>query len=1062
MADKPTLSLHTLAEGSVATSPPRHRSRPSHSSSRQAHLSPVSPLFARRVSPFSLQYTPTNGEPQLLPDALSSPLTFTPIEDGETLSSRLLALSEEAVKGPLGVQSLSKIDMIITGQRILTVRNYSDPSAANPDLWELNTPALVSIARKMVDCWTFTDNVLYDDIYLDVLQSILSLCVMKSISPWPDKHDRMRVYAKLSELESSYSTRGLTCALLRELVVLSIPGPPDSKSYIRRIIDASNDPNLKFDHDVLIGELISRPVLDHWVEHLILISEALRTPTDSFVSFVIGLISDVVGVARRPSVQTLDSEEHKPATSSGSIATEIAISVIDSFKLSAQSRREVFTIGLLSSLRSSISNAFSHSSCAAISRLARIMISRRMHTNLALALSEALQSPQEVILSDMWPHPNTISTGANASSSAVTKVNKFDSLEARVRASNEKMVQKLRDIITCPLVSDVSEDMVNLSCGHYFDRISITRWLAQTPRCPQCRKIVTLQGRALWVSGVVDLIKEIEGKKTLFETVRDSVPESPKPVVGIFMNSSVTVIGIKYDEVSDVELISDWANDTSFAVPTVVYTDANSAPIGWGGDRSQLDELMAKIPVAYNTCHILASECTEEHLTYFLAAIYRSVHKYLNRRTVKPAVPAGQMASGSGDKKSAARFILSVTDQFCPESVHDPRDRFSRSLREAGFVLSDVEVIPETMCAALFSLDLNTGGVRKPSQVLHVVNWDYFGLSQGLYQASPEDRFGLWRVDQQQRGHEVYARPASGNGNGYGKAGVWSSISKPMIIEHLVKHVSAALGSSADEDREETNEIILAALRKILECTTTIDDILESIPVSKTSMPKYSLDMYTAAMYFADDSLFQDLLHLHLFCKPLELDLKLDRQLLRRGLARRCGVAVDISRAIPGSGVEAQKVTVAIGIDENGVLTIPSYNVALCVTEAAISGLMSVADFPVCFDIDDPITMVIFGSCADDNALMKQATAWISSGVFKKPNVNGVLTVRGGSNTSLGFYNREKTFTKRMNQASAGDYGNTRVLPQYLSNEDMFGRGSVQMAIDGLWLACKMAIAHEE
>lgn len=563
MSGKPELSVFTIQEGTMARQRIPSRSHISAAATRHSNISPVSPLFARRASTFSLQFTPSNASHADVP---SSSLVFTPIEEGETLSSRVLNLVEEAVKGPDWIPSLYKLETVFAGQRILSVRNFASAAAANKDLWCLTSDSIITFVKDLLDRWRFTDDSAYDELYLVVMESALMLCVIKSIAPWPFKADRLKLYAKLSDLEISYSKKGLSNAFLRELIILTTSCQSGYKSYIRRIIDASQDQSLNFDHDSLVVELTNRTVMNNWVEKLILIAEALRTPTDSFVSFILGLISDIAGISRRSSATALEETDHTSSPTKDRLR-DISLSVIDGTKLSSACRQEVFVMGLLIAVRSSISTAFSHSSCAAISRLVRIMISRRIHVNIALSLFEALDSPQEVILSDIWPRPTTTSEPKNFSSS-IEGTNKYLDLESRVRSSNETIVQSLRDIITCSLCNDISEDMVNLSCGHFFDRSMITQWLSQSTRCPQCRQTVTIQGRALWVSGIVDLIKEVDSRTSLIRTLQTESPDD-RTLVGIFMNTSVTVIGIQNDKSPDIELVSDWAADTSFAVSSL-------------------------------------------------------------------------------------------------------------------------------------------------------------------------------------------------------------------------------------------------------------------------------------------------------------------------------------------------------------------------------------------------------------------------------------------------------------------------------------------------------------
>ncbi|KAK9386910.1 hypothetical protein V1515DRAFT_586982 [Lipomyces mesembrius] len=326
-----------------------------------------------------------------------------------------------------------------------------------------------------------------------------------------------------------------------------------------------------------------------------------------------------------------------------------------------------------------------------------VLLNRNIQANHAIALLDALDEPEKTDLTDIWPPPISepdIIVNPVGNDIPGRQRSPYEFLQDAVRTRNKKVVRDLRQLVMCPLLQDIGEDMGNISCGHYFSRKLIEAWLAQTTQseergqnCGRHRK-----------------------------------------------SHAATVVGVKYDFMRDVVLIKDWFSDASFAIPSVVYVnDTADEIISWGGGQAPSDSSRATF---------FSKPYSIQSFPKFMSALFAKIKSYLNRGVAAPL-----------RQNIKAKYLFCIPDQFCRNGNNE--SIFLRALNSAGWDASTVEIVPETKCGAIFALDLNAGGIRRPNQVLQVLCWDYFGVSQRVYKLCPEDRFGIWEVGPEEADHRV-------------------------------------------------------------------------------------------------------------------------------------------------------------------------------------------------------------------------------------------------------------------------------------------------------------------
>ncbi|KAJ8099064.1 hypothetical protein POJ06DRAFT_238975 [Lipomyces tetrasporus] len=964
---------HLLRIASVAPTS-YHRQSYSRSATTRSQSQLLCLQFTRTLSTGSdMHSSPSLGSPT---STLMSP------DIGDNLNETVLELVGEAVKGPEYVDKMINLDTVMLGQRIVSIRKLTGDIAGN---WVLTVEALIEVVHTLFKRWRWRNDQPYDDAYANVVHTVLAVCLMRGICPWPEKTDREAIYSQLADLETYYYLRNTSTVLIRELVIAA--HPHESTNFVRRVIDAAADKSQGFDHEALIRVLSTKSIFDSWIEKLVVIEEALRTPTDRFIDFVIDLISELTGISGRP------DPDHKIG---GNRIRDITTDIVDGTKLSGTGRKDALIMGLLRCLHSSLSKAYSSAGRTNLTKFSRVLLNRSIQADHVFALLDALDEPPKTDLTDIWPSP--ISEADIIGHDGLDlKPTPYEVLQEAVKTSNKKIVSDLRQLVTCPLLNDIGEDMVNVSCGHYFSRRMIEPWLAQTSQCPLCRRIgVTLQGPALWVDGVLDVIKGIEQQYRVSDSVK--AKDDAKIVVGIYMSHAATVVGVKYDFMTEIVLVKDWSTDASFAIPSIVYlNDTADGIVGWGGGPA---------PSECRVQHIFSKPHSVTLISSFLSALSSKIMSYLNSG-VAPTL----------QRHDNVKYLFCIPDTFCPGENSD--NIFLRALDSAGWNLSAVEIVAETKCAAIFALDSNAGGIRRPNQVLHVLLWDYFGLSQRVYKLCPEDRFGIWQMNRSDGAdHEVF---------------ILSEIESRIEKAIGIKAETQAQGSRFNSDGR---QLILDAVQKQLAGRVYDDDLFECVPVSKAGPPR--LMVGSGAPYFYDNRLHDDLMRTFFYAKTFSLPLDITPP--------TDSPAADLvpSNCLSEPESPAECVVDAampeILIDSEGRLTVSRFEVARCMNVAAMKALESVPRIMQSTSPSDRLSLVVFGPCADDAGLMQQLADWLNSDTFAKRRPEYTITV-GNKKPSA--------------WTSIADKGNA------YDNAYIMGKSSSQIAIDGLWIACKMVMAGE-
>ncbi|KAK9475868.1 hypothetical protein V1514DRAFT_349252 [Lipomyces japonicus] len=938
-------------------------------------------------------------------DSPASSDVMTPLDAKENLDRDVLLILESAVLGTVYASKLSLLYTIITGQRIMSIRNFSTEEEVK---WLLKKETILTIVRKLFQFWNWKNDQFYDNTYLNAVYSSLALCLMRNIVPWPSKQDRLKIYSQLSEIEACYYLKGISTIYVRELVVATRPRA--EKNYVLGTIERAADEN--FNYDLLITSLKKKTVLSkNWIEKMVVIEEVLRMPADNFVEFVIDTIAVMHGTIHEPQV----------IKTFGSRIRDITSDVVDGTKLSYMGQRHALAKGLLLALTSSVSAGFSERSRKSLAQFANLLINRNIYPSLAKALADALEQPQESILADMWPRRPKVgdydnnNNNNNNNNSNIESVLEYEILKEKVDNSNKRIVENLKQLVMCPLLDDIDKDMVNTSCGHYFSRKMIETWLSCSSKCPLCRRTgITIQGRALWVDGVFDIIKEIEEKRKVESLINST--SNHKIIVGIFLGNAASVVGVKYDDQADMSIINTWSNDSSFVIPTVVYVDDddNDQIIGWGGEYSQFQH--NKLSKRFRTKHIFSNFLKVEQLAYFLQKLCATIRLELQ----------SQIAASLIQEKNI-KYLYCLPDVICPDTedgLMQPGSLLARAFQIAGVRSSNIEIISETKCAAIYALDTNVGGVRKQNQTLHMISWDYHGISQRLYKLCPEERFGIL---------SLYRSPDFDG--------------KIPIADVLVQRLYSILERSQDLDKPYINardlQDLCQSIRLHFKSEVYDDDLFESIVLSKLHESKFKKDVYTAGLYMLDESKYQDIMHTYIYAKSLQVDLnaKLNAESTTDYNFDRKPQAKIVRQVDPKF-----KNCGTISISNQGQLYIPSHQIAISMNSAAMKALDKVPKIVSLIPESENVTLAVFGSCAEDSTLIKELAHWLHSDSFSKRRPQGILTVSG---SKLGTLSSLKTEPDGFDQK----------LP--ISNVNLTGRSSLQIAIDGLWLACEMIRLRE-
>ncbi|KAK9344373.1 hypothetical protein V1522DRAFT_410433 [Lipomyces starkeyi] len=940
----------------------------------------------------SLQLTRTFKSEQGNLSCMEEPSTPTSSLMGqdirENLNEIVRELVGEAVRGPEYIDKMAKLNTVMLGQRIISIRKLT---AETTGKWVLTADVLTEVVHTLFKRWMWRNDHPYDDAYATVVHTVLAVCLMRDICPWPEKMQRVAVYAKLADLETCYYLRNASTVMIRELVIAT--RPRENVNFVRRIIDIAADKSQGFDHEALIRVISTNGIWDSWIEKLAVIEEALRTPTDRLIDFIIDIISDLTGISGKP------DRSHKIADNR---IRDIATDIVDGTKLSGAGRKDAVIMGLLHCLRSSVSTAFSQAARGNLTKLAGVLLDRNIQANHAIALLDALDEPEKTDLTDVWPPPISepaIIVNPVGNDISGRQLSPYELLQEAVRTRNNKVVSDLRQLVMCPLLQDIGEDMVNISCGHYFSRKMIEPWLAQTSQCPLCRRVgVTIQGPAIWVDGVLDVIEGIEQNFSVSTVTKPK--DEAKIVVGIYMSHAATVVGVKYDFMTDVVLIKDWFSDASFAIPSVVYlNDTADEIISWGGGQARSFSCRVQ--------HIFSKPYSITFISSFISALFAKIKSYLNSGVAPPL-----------RRNINVKYLFCIPDVFCAGGNN--QSIFLRALNSAGWDASTVEIVPETKCGAIFALDSNAGGIRRPNQVLHVLCWDYFGVSQRVYKLCPEDRFGIWDVGQSEEADQ-----------------------EVLIVAEIESRIEEAidggsyLTAGSAVDRFNRALVLDAVQRQLVGCVFD-DDLFECMPVSRPEPPKWMLN--SGALYFYEDYPYGDLLRTYFHAKKLTLPL--DISVERRADDTSDDVVPRHSRGKAEWPTECVLDPSMSGIitDSEGQLTVSSSEVAICMNIAAMKSLEMMPRIMEMTSPSDRLSLVVFGPCADDAALMQQLVEWLNSDRFAKRRPEYTITV--GNKKPSGW-------------SSITDKGIA------YDNSHVTGKSSSQIAIDGLWIACKMVMAGE-
>ncbi|KAK9472295.1 uncharacterized protein V1510DRAFT_366099 [Dipodascopsis tothii] len=817
-----------------------------------------------------------------------------------------LAVLRPAVGG--SVAALRKVRTILNVQRVLAVRRAQ---LADSAATLLQPATVVVLVRALVAHWRWRSDQPFDELYLAVVHSALALCHLLNIAPYPDKAQRVAIYSRLAELEPRYRLQDKSTVFVRELVMATRPRA--APTLVQRLLDRAGT----LTQARVVAEVagaVAGAIAPDWIERLLLIEECARTPELPLVAHVLDtctqLFDETVRAQTPPTFRVRD----------------ITTDVVDGTRLSARGAREAYMLGLLDVLRASVSEAYPAPMQVRVLKFSAQLLKRMQFARVAEDIQKKLYVLPDPSVVAPWPPPQA-GPGLRRKPSTSLGMDPAAFPGARV-------AQELAALITCPLAHEPAPDMVTVSCGHTFSRAWIDGWLASTGRCPVCRRQnVSIVGPAMWTESVRDLIRAID--------TNTPAPPAPPPavVVGVYLSAAAVVVGAMFDRAEGIVLLRNWNAAASFAAPPVVYENAAGQVVGWGGNVRAAYSKQAPA----RTRHVCARPFSAMHMTFFLRKLRDKVAAFLQAE-----MP---------DVGASVRYVFGVSDVLCPagaDGVANVPDCFLRQcLAAAGWDLAAVELAPETKCAAVFAIDENSGGVRSPHDVLHMVSWDYFGVSQRAYRLCFEDRFSV--ADE----------------GGAGDAAI-----DGLLADELVARVDEVLAAAVGEPYTRRRADVLARVRASVAAKCVADgDFFECIPASRAVLHRVNR-LETVPLDTADqDPSLQDLLHIAFHAKKHTIVLGLDD-----------------SARLPDVDVREHGSRQMHYIAEQDLLLVPSFEVARCMNVAATKALASV---PAALNGGARTTLAVFGSCPDNISLLSQLPGWINSDAFARARPHALLTMRG-------------------------------------------------------------------
>ncbi|KAK9452065.1 uncharacterized protein V1518DRAFT_403393 [Limtongia smithiae] len=964
--------------------------------------------------------------------AAAEAFAFVPPPSGrDTLDHRVAAILENIATDSSSLAALARLQSIIDDASARDIRDIW--RAENKPRDTLSPSQIKNVADTLFKLVSRSRNQFSASVheFFVAMHDILALALIRGVTVWPEKSDRMTIYTELGTFGESRFLNSLEIAVVRELVIATRPRGVGNKNYITRAMGAVGDPTHGFDHDALLRDLQSPYTLDRWAEKLVVVTEALRTPTNHFVTGLVKITISLIGEIRESGGKSRSMR-----------GRDVSTDIIDGSPLSLNSKRQVFVYAIIDALIKTASRAYPAAAREEVMKLNRVLAANGVHDEIA-ALSfdaDSLTYDSTLTAYDMWPPPleraHTDSACASNSTSALGNTNgdmqmAYDSLKQRVSATNKSLLEDLRQLLVCPVTFEETDDMVSLSCGHHFSRQGINACLRMKNECPLCKgKNVTIHSRAMWAISLNDIIKTAE-RTLLVDDLLPTVPEGDI-TVGIHLGIESTVIGILYPGDSEMTLYADWASDTRFAIPSIVYVGSHNQPLAWPGSETQKLEIALRRG-RITAVHFLA-ECSSgveryssDFIAHFLRGLRALIYKAICLHMKRPDYPDNKI-----------RYLFSLPDGlFSRMEVADqnePTGVFLDALNAAEWTTSAVEVIPETKCEALFAVNSDSAAMNNKQYLIHTVAWNYYSASQRMYALCPEDRFGIFEVSQ--------------------------TISRTEEVD-LARQIELRFQKFTDVSDNGLSvaqrHTAVEELRQAMRSRRRHDSYFSTFPVSKLAAPKVPNSLYTKRQYNFDDLYHEDKLHIYVRPKTVNI--------LLRDRTNLASSGSEIGLVPPHNTTQALQL-----IDD--VVSIPMQTVADIMRDAAMTALRNLPRVSGNTSIEEPAILVVAGTCADDAVLMGRLKQWLVSPTFANCRLQGVIT----SNDCVGnmIFDNDKSLSRNDDDGEfvSDDFrkpdapyatNDVRCYRELLStpNDELYGKSTTQMIIDGLWIACKM-IAFDE
>ncbi|KAK9453300.1 hypothetical protein V1511DRAFT_462605 [Dipodascopsis uninucleata] len=930
------------------------------------------------------------------------------------------SLVSEATKGVDSIPQLKLLYSLVTGQRIISIRNVQ----RDDDSWVLEEDVVCMVVRTLFERWKWQNYMQFDELYLYVVSTALSLCLIRGLSPWPYKEERLDLYLRLSDLEARYSMQGRSLFMIREHIVALYPTVGVPGQYIHRIMQISLEKHQPFDHDTLFRAIVEDDIYNNWIEKIIVIEEALRTPTDIFVSHLISLVYDICP-GPQDGLDPLDKHTNR--------LRDIESNVVDGTKLSRSNKRDAFVLGIIWAFHTTLSTLYSQESLASLLRFSKRLYQKPVFKSIAYSLLHSLDDPPDFILSDYWPPLVRLSRENENDDASDSLSISYNSLQRQVHQDNEKIVRSLTDVIMCPLSNDIADDMITISCGHIFSRKMISQWVSQRAHCPLCRRPgVTIQGPAYWVDDIKRVIKDIQSSFT-YMNLEKSQAEGLDIVIGIRMTSSFTVVGVLHKDWQDILILEANSSSGSFAIPTQVYLNGDESPYAWGSDVIE----GITPPVRYVLCEPYDMVMLVFFLKKLKQMIFNGLVKVFDKAIFRNAkieylvaLPDNMISSGNND-------LLRETDVI------------PNAFSKAGWKLSDITFVPESKCAAIYTFETNPNKVRNPTTVFNVISWDYYDTFYKSYRVCAEDQFGLYDCTNDAR--------TSANNLVAERTSVQDEI-KRVVCQEL-KKLGHQYQKWVDPNVQDAdiNEII-AHVYKNLNSQLRLESIFESIVISKVDPYQRHVNIGSGNDYL-QDFLGHNMMQVFFHSREIEINMHniCDQSLLENSHLKSESIASSASFSEESSTASppgAYKISddAGITINEEGIIKIPSYEIARSMNVAALRSLSNIFD-SITKSAEKQLSLIIYGSCVDNPVLYYKLGRLLQSIKFSDPKAEkDMLAITGRNKSSI------------IRFSSALDRKDKSVfrMPSFaLHSGDMDDNISSQVATEGLWIACKALMAKE-